>query len=262
MSETYDKDFKKNEIVAAWLDKYFYSEVKKYKNQFIRYDDRPSQDRGIDTVVITNTGKKYIIDEKSSTYHTVVNDDFSKRLDTFAFEIGYIHGGYKPGWAVRTDKYQDTNFYLINWLRTKQRNIKSIADIEAVYSCLIEKKEIHELIVQIMQEVSNELKIFFEISDLNTSSQVIYDYLTQLRFPNPLLKDRTTIFNGQKVTYRFSYSPNLEEKPLNILLYRNASKKWNGHQEEFLKMISTRQYLTTTKEFKFGKSLDVPEDYI
>ena len=92
----FQRDKTHEEIIANWLDKFFYSRLDIFEVGHKRVEEvkewkriKEAQSQGIDIVLKDKCEEIYFVDEKSQTTY------LNKPLPTFAFEISYEKDG-KP----------------------------------------------------------------------------------------------------------------------------------------------------------------------
>lgn len=100
------KDIQDEKIVGAYLDKHFYPEFCTTWNR--NESDLQAQYRGEDITVTTNTGVKYVIDEKAATQYV------GKNLQTFIQELSNINkaGNLQVGTYLNSNNTNDSYVYV------------------------------------------------------------------------------------------------------------------------------------------------------
>lgn len=118
MKNTFNMDLAVEESVTKWLEKNYFA-TNWWEGQYEIIDDMSNQHRGIDLKLrnekIFGDSYKYNVDIKTATSYikTSLKDN---QMPTFAFELNYVKGCYeKEGWLYG-DKYNSTEYYLLNWL--------------------------------------------------------------------------------------------------------------------------------------------------
>ena len=183
-------DEKIESINNQFLEKYFYNVL---TEKFIRNTNKKLQISGIDTIFIYG-GIQYCCDEKVAAHY------INKPLHTFAFELSFIDraGQLRDGWFLDNKKQNDC--YLLCWIdEAKVDKPKSIDDIISGEIILIRKDKLLEYLETVGWDI-NRLRI--------KAKEIRFD--GNSNFGN--LKD-----NGVK----FSFSNNLVEKPINLIIPRD-----------------------------------------
>ena len=140
-----------------------------------------------------------VVDEKASIYY------INKDLRTFVLEISFLNRGfhYSEGWFV--DDSLVTDYYLMQWIKANvadpwQVKENNITEIECV---LVSKAK---------------LKAYFASEG--------YDKERLLQIAQQMRASNQKMINPTGKPYRFFYTMNLAEKPVNILL----------NKEEYIRM--------------------------
>ncbi|MBP7359598.1 MAG: hypothetical protein KA955_09720 [Prevotella sp.] len=188
------KDMEAERELSKYLDKYLYSKAMFSRAE--RTDNASTQIDGSDIIVsIPSLNiRDAVVDEKASIYY------INKDLRTFVLELSFLNRGlnYNEGWFV--DNRLATEYYLMQWIKAdiadpwmvKDHNIK---EIECV---LVSKKKLQKYFEE--QGLTHEkLKEITEHMRKDSSYRAPY---------NP--------------EFRFYYSPQLAEKPINILLNKEV----------------------------------------
>ena len=158
---------------------------------FERVNDKKRQVGGIDTIFEID-GKKYIADEKAAVRW--------RNLTTYSLELSFINrkGEVQDGWFIRDDLQNDS--YVFVWVDEKEG--------KEYISLAVVKKE----------------KILEHLKTLGWTKE-------SLRMKESLIRNGTSTYTGRKEIdgYKFSFSKQLVEKPINIILprsvYENLSDK-------------------------------------
>ena len=134
-NSTYNQDLGKEEIVAKFLDEYFYPNIE--IDDFERENDLVQQHKGVDLIIKHFDSTKEYVDEKAAV------DYIDGDLDTFVLEI-YSRSRAKDkqlGWFVREDIL--TNSYMIIYIKSKEEkyDINNCNDIEEIEAIWVEKKK-------------------------------------------------------------------------------------------------------------------------
>ncbi|HEM5494890.1 hypothetical protein HO906_05355 [Streptococcus suis] len=207
MASTYikDKEIIDNEI-SPFLDEFFYNKSfhPKGKVNFTRVTDRVLQNKGIDGYLKNNIAA----DEKIATHYV------NSSLNTFAFEINYLKdNNILDGWLFG-DKYSETIYYILGYLKCKDimekdwTNIKK-DNIEQIDLIFVKKESIHNFLLE------------FDITKENyhEKSQKLRNHLKNT---NSRDKQVNIKVNGTTKSIRWYLSPgnHYYENPLNILIQK------------------------------------------
>ena len=185
------KDMEAERELAKFLDKHLYT--KDIFTRANRTDNASTQIDGSDIIIsIPSLGiKDAIVDEKASIYY------INKDLRTFVLEISFLNRGYQiqEGWFVNDQL--STQYYLMQWIKANvadpwQVKEGNITEIECV---LVSKKK---------------LKDYFE--------QEGYDKTRLIQLSQQMRASQQKMLAPSGKPYRFFFTQNLAEKPVNILL--------------------------------------------
>lgn len=191
------KDEQNSRIVTEWLEKNVYS---KHTTDYIRREDKEHQVQGIDSTFKID-GVEYHCDEKAAVAY------INNPLTTFAFELSFINRAnvLQDGWFLSDDVKTDS--YLFVWIdKAKSDVLETVDDIEVAEAVLIRKKEIIS---------------YLEGKGWTLNRLRLKD--KQIRRENGLVNMGNIYRNG----CRFSYSKQLVEKPVNILITRDKLREMN-----------------------------------
>ena len=177
--------------IAQFLDMEFYP---KYATDKIRCNNADEQMMGLDVIFDYGGIKAMKVDEKTAAHY--VNKD----LPTFAFEVNFLrtNGELTDGWFF--DQNKVTDYYLLVWAwATKDKGFSS-ADITKLDVLII-----------------NRQKIIDMLAGYNLTHIEAANTATELR-----RKDEFGAFQkfADKPFY-FFYSPQLAEKPVNIIIKKS-----------------------------------------
>ena len=162
---------------------------------FERVNDKKRQVSGID-VIFEIDGKKYIADEKAAVRW--------RNISTYSLELSFINkkGEIQDGWFLRDDLQNDS--YVFVWIDEKEGK-------EYVFLAVVKKE-----------------KIIDHLKSLGWTKE-------SLKLKESLIRNGTPTYMGKKEKdgYKFSFSKQLVEKPINIILPRSvyenlADKTWSG----------------------------------
>lgn len=198
-----NEDERLMQLVSDFLDKYLYSRI---ASEVVRYEDKATQTKGIDlTFKLNSTGKEYKCDEKAAVRY------INKGLRTFSLELSFINrrNEVQTGWLISHDD-SGNDSYMFIW----------IDDAESEHPKTIE--EIHGLEVALVRKTA------------------IMDYLKSLGWDKEKLlekDDRIRMFDDEYMGninrngFKFSFSQQLVEQPINILLTRDVYKQISDYTE-------------------------------
>ncbi len=211
MKSNFINDSNNEQMVAKWLDKYFYpkmarletgrfSFISRRADEFERKEEE-IQKKGIDIVYKTQNEKLFCVDEKAQL------DYLNKKLPTFAFEIKFKrrNNNFSEGWFIREDL--KTTHYLLVYPNSSviedARQLENFEDITNVELLLIEKDRLWNKL--------NSYKVTKE-SLVNESDQLI----DQEEVGKKTLQTSTS-----KNIYLYRTSPSHKvEEPINIVIKR------------------------------------------
>lgn len=185
----YDEHCEK--VMAQFLDEHFYKKIGYTWRE--RVTDRERQVKGLD-VILKRDGKVYNIDEKAAIRYT-------NGLKTFALELSFLNrkGNRVDGWLIDEKKVND--YFVFVWInKIEGELIENVDSFKEVEVALVSKEKIMVYLESLGWDVDKLLIKDERIRD------GIDDNLGDIRK------------NGCK----FSYSEKLFEKPINILLPKQA----------------------------------------
>lgn len=185
----YDEHCEK--VMAQFLDEHFYKKIGYTWRE--RVTDRERQVKGLD-VILKRDGKVYNIDEKAAIRYT-------NGLKTFALELSFLNrkGNRVDGWLIDEKKVND--YFVFVWInKIEGELIENVESFKEVEVALVSKEKIMIYLESLGWDVDKLLIKDERIRD------GIDDNLGDIKK------------NGCK----FSYSERLFEKPINILLPKQA----------------------------------------
>ena len=185
----YDEHCEK--VMAQFLDEHFYKKIGYTWRE--RVTDRERQVKGLD-VILKREGKVYNIDEKAAIRYT-------NGLNTFALELSFLNrkGNRVDGWLIDEKKIND--HFVFVWInKIEGELIENVDSFKEVEVALVSKEKIMIYLESLGWDVDKLLIKDERIRD------GIDDNLGDIKK------------NGCK----FSYSERLFEKPINILLPKQA----------------------------------------
>ena len=178
--------------IGDFLDLYFYkTEVSNFK----RYNDKKDQNHGID-VSFAHRGSEILVDEKSNSSPFYIN----KFIPTFAFEIKNTTSG-KIGWLI--DSTKKTDYYLMIYVFAEQP--WKVPVVVKKLHCFLLKRE----------SLLNHLK----------SKGVTPESLIEKCDESIEKKLEKHIEKTPDGDYYYYLTPNLAEKPFNIVIRRKLYSK-------------------------------------
>lgn len=226
----FDRDKKHEEIVAGWLEKYFYSQLNASVVNYMRVEEVSNADRikeaqtlGIDLVLKDSNEEMYFIDEKSQT--TYMNNP----LPTFAFELSYEYNGVtRKGWLL--DENKKTNYYLLIYPRSyTKESYKELSDIDDL--------DFAEIILL------NKKRLITELSNIGISLKSLIEIAKNIQTENKPIPISDKSKNYVSI-YKSSY---LSEKPVNIVIKRTlldtaSSAIWEVHKNKIVEKKTFNKY--------------------
>ena len=198
----YDEHCEK--VMAQFLDEHFYKNIGYTWRE--RVTDRERQVKGLD-VILKRDGKVYNIDEKAAIRYT-------NGLNTFALELSFLNrkGNRVDGWLIDEKKVND--YFVFVWInKIEGELIENVDSFKEVEVALVSKEKIMIYLESLGWDVDKLLIKDERIRD------GIDDNLGDIRK------------NGCK----FSYSERLFEKPINILLPKQAYIKIADEHKKIMK---------------------------
>lgn len=190
-------DEQNSRIITEWLEKNFYN---KYVKNYSKKDDLINQVHGIDCTFEYN-GREFKCDEKVAAAY------INRELRTFAFELSFINRNneIQDGWLLNEKLLTDS--YLLVYINKAKKNIlESINDIQETEIILLDKKDILEY-----------------LNDLGWSRNGLIIKNQQIRDTD----GQTEMGNIWRNGCKFSYSKQLVEKPINVLIPIEELRKMN-----------------------------------
>ena len=185
----YDEHCEK--IVSQFLDEHFYKLLPKLEN-FERITDKQYQVKGVD-VIINYKDRQIYVDEKAAVKYL--------KLKTFALELSFLNrfGKLQTGWFL--DKKKINDYYLFVWINELTGDkIEDISSIREIDVALVKKE-----------------KLFNHLETLGWT-------LDKLKAKDKQIREQRNVNMGNIKKYgcKFSYSKQLKEKPINILLPKTS----------------------------------------
>lgn len=193
---SYSKDKNREAIISEYLDKKLYNSDKGL-SLIERVEDAVMQKKGIDVILLFR-GKKIKVDEKCATNY------LHKDLKTYTLEVSTLTSDRKRQWGWLISPTKETEYYLFMWPRAKKSWRENmplcISDIDYIDYALVSVQKIVEYLKshdlsfeQIEMDIDDILKGWYDI-----------DAIPKSEYP------------------RYTYSKNLPEKPINIILKKDT----------------------------------------
>lgn len=192
------------EIINNYLDKYVYTTDNGF-TKVERVNDRERQVKGID-VILEYQGKQYLADEKAASDY--INRE--RPLATFSLELAFVNRDNEimDGWFMRDDL--DNDMYVFVW---------------------IDKADMHPISAD-----KPDIMVLDSVDAVKTgdvafvSKSAIHNYLESLGWTDDKLRMKCDkiiesdgyeyMGNAWKNGCKFSYSTQLVEQPVNVLITR------------------------------------------
>lgn len=178
-------------IVSQFLNEHFYKLLPELEN-FERITDKQYQVKGVD-VVINYKDRQIYVDEKAAVKYL--------KLKTFALELSFLNrfGKLQTGWFL--DKKKINDYYLFVWINELTGDkIEDISSIKEIDVALVKKE-----------------KLFIHLETLGWTLDKLKAKDKQIR-----VQRNVNMGNIKKYGCKFSYSEQLKEKPINILLPKTS----------------------------------------
>lgn len=180
----YDEHCEK--IISSILDEHFYTDPN--ITLFERVTNKELQINGIDVLFSLN-GQNYTIDEKAAIRWV--------GLKTFALELSFLgrNDQVRNGWFL--DKKKINNYFVLVWInKLNHKTIQDVSSINNIDVALVSKE-----------------KILNYLSSLGWTIEKLHEKDFQIRNDN-----NVNMGDIEKNGCKFSYSKQLKEQPINILL--------------------------------------------
>lgn len=181
----YDEHCEK--IISQFLDLHFYPHIPNLQ-KVERITDKGRQVKGVDVIITHNNDVNYI-DEKAAVKYL--------NLQTFALELSFINKNGKlcTGWLLDNTKINDC--FLFVWInQLRHEKIQDITSVQNVDVALVKKA-----------------KIMQYLASIGWTFEKLQRKMYQIRHQNDV-----NMGNIKEYGCKFSYSQQLIEKPINILL--------------------------------------------
>ena len=130
------------QLIAKYLDLYFYSKISSVKTQ--RIINKEMQVQGVDIIMTLKDVIKYI-DEKAATDKKYLDGS----LQRFCVEITTLNriGKLIEGWFINSNLL--TTHYLFVWIReVKDKKLTCLEDIKKIEVCLVPKYKIEQYLLK------------------------------------------------------------------------------------------------------------------
>lgn len=201
-SELRETDEKCANIVSEFLDNVFYST---HTQKFERIDTLKEQIQGVD-IKFKFKNKAYICDEKAAIRYV------NKTLKTFSFELNFTNQGDKlaDGWLL--DEKKINNSFLLVWIdKAKKDIIENKSDIEICEIALIKRRSIIDY-----------------LKDRGWDKEKLAIKSKRIRE-----NENEDLGNIYKNGLKFTYSKQLVEQPINVLIPREELIKMSVFSKVF-----------------------------
>lgn len=184
-------------IVNEFLDEKFYPYI---TITFQRTEKVDKQVQGIDCLFVDRNHTRYICDEKSAVKYT------NKKLKTHAFEIQFINraGNLHDGWFIEKNQINDT----YNLIYTDRINDEE-GDFDYQTFTSDQIRELHGYIIR-----KENLKAY--LYSLGVTEELMLAKCKEIRETD----GKCDMGDIERDGYRFYFSKQLPEKPINILIDR------------------------------------------
>lgn len=185
------EDERRADIVSEFMDNVVYINENGFTN-YERVTDRARQVNGID-VIFDREGKHYICDEKAAIRY------INKNLQTFSFELSFINrnGEVQEGWLLSDRNIN--NSYMCIWIdNAYPDNLPNTNSIKTIQCSLVTKESILRY-----------------LEDCKFNKRQLMHKCEKIR-ENPYENHG----NIKKYGVKFSFSKQLVEKPINVLIPR------------------------------------------
>ena len=193
-------DDNQERIINEFLFDNFFKKVNSSAKLIFDYD---LQTHGVDVQMNSKSGKTVNIDIKTQSSAKYINDP----RPTFILELSsFDRYGIKPfvGWFLSEESI--TDFYTFVWIHSATVNekfrITSVDDIHKVEVLTVSKQKLKEYVTSVLKD-----------TDIDT-------IINEMRDNE---ETRRNIINGM----HFSHSPQLPEKPVNIVVHKRILKMFS-----------------------------------
>ena len=206
---TLDNLIEKN--ISDFLDENFWS---KFPNGFIRQHSKALQFSGIDVTLICKNSLSVHFDEKSKVYGVL-----NSILQYPSFEISFLNRAnqIQPGWFCQknlsTDYYSFVGVYTVN----ENNDINCLSSSTAISAC--------DMLCCKKQEVIDFVKQTTSLNDL-------YNDANKLR--NESKSTRGSKHRKYYKNFWLTYSSNLFEKPVNLVMTRNTLENFKNSKHFYI----------------------------
>ena len=229
---TRKKDYIIEQIANQFEDTYFWPrQLGEALSCMNRYNDTGHQFAGIDYSLKTPTGRILNIDSKVK-YKGCLN----KVMETPCFEMTIRNAAddVQDGWfaadGMKTDYYE---IICLSCTTDDDRKLSAFEQITGIDILWVQKNELIKYVEQYtsIEDLKYDAKILRECFDQGES----YDIFDQLIYDGrPKTRMR---YKHQK--FHMTYSPTIEEQPVNLIVYRDALLKLKGTRH----WIVTKDYV-------------------
>lgn len=181
--------------IGKFLDARFYPS---HVTKFVRYTNVETQMLGIDVTFDYAKIENMLVDEKAAAHYV------NKNLPTFAFEVNFLTSSNQlvDGWFF--DKNKTTQYYLLSWIWATKDKAFLVDDITKLEILIINRQSIINMLAKYGLTQAQVAEISKEIRRKG---------------------DFGAYHKTNDKPYYFFYSPQLSEKPINIIIRKDMLSK-------------------------------------
>ena len=199
LKSNFNKDLKSEQIVAEYMDKYFYPVI---SDSFSRNENMKRQFNGVDVDVV-RCGHNFVIDEKSQV--TMVNNP----TPTFAFELFATKDNRRmDGWLYKDNETEFYNLIYIHNADTQGRFLSNSSEINKLESLIVSKQAVKALLDK--KGLTKDY-LFKRAEFLEKCEDEKYFKRTK--------QGKRVVIEPKGLT--LFHTTNLAESPLNIVVFKN-----------------------------------------
>ena len=206
--EQYESDRNIEKEVAKFIDENIYNN-KDFDFVARRIDNKKEQLLGVDLILSSEklNIENATVDEKCASAY------WNRKLNTFSFELSFLrYGNWRQGWLL--NKNLKTEYYAICWLNATKK-LFECDDITWFEIAIVKKQKILDYLA------SQNLTI----EHLKADDEWIREHKTE----------KGAIGVGKYDRCFFYYSPQLYEKPINILINKDKILELSDFHTEITK---------------------------
>lgn len=202
------EDIRVEGVCGRHLDKFFYSKLKAHvKRNF----DRELQYKGVDVSISSDVLGNWVIDEKAKYFGCT-----NKALDCLSFEITRINqAGYRDiGWYTSNKNLTNAYYFISPFLEKGDQSSDIIdSNLTATQVLIVPKDSVEQYVKDNGYSTMDILELAEELV------QTPYWKFSKSG------KARNILVNGK---LWLTYSSNLQEEPVNLVIPRSELKKLHG----------------------------------